>query len=171
MRQILRSRIAEISAEQRALASRKIFAEVAALPEFTEARVMALYAALSDEPQSREFIAEWSGRKRIVLPRVEGDAMHFYDYHPEQMTSGSFGIDEPQGERCCPPEEIDFMVVPGVGFTPDGKRMGRGKGFYDKYLSQASFRAFTVGVCFKAQIEAELPTEEFDRVVDRVVAE
>lgn len=170
MRQMLRSRISEISTEQREVASREIFSEIATLPAFRKAQVVALYAALHDEPQSREFIAEWYGRKRIVLPRVEGDVMRFYDYSPEHMISGSFGIDEPQGPIACPPEEIDFMVVPGVGFTIEGGRMGRGKGFYDRYLSQPLFRAFTVGVCFKAQIAESLPSEPHDKGLDLVVA-
>lgn len=170
LRQLLRSRISEVSDERRELASREIFAEVATLPAFRGAQVVALYAALRDEPQSRAFIAEWYGRKRIVLPRVEGDVMRFYDYSPEWMEAGSFGIEEPQGSTACLPEEIDFMVVPGVGFTLDGERMGRGKGFYDKYLSQPAFRAFTVGVCLKEQIVEKLPTAPHDRTMDVVIA-
>lgn len=169
-RAILRSRVAQIPVEERVRSSREIFAEVAALSAFQQAQVVALYAALPDEPQSGEFIAEWCGRKRIVLPRVEGEIMRFYDYSPEAMASGSFGIDEPQGECPCSAEEIDFMVVPGVGFTAEGYRMGRGKGFYDRYLSQSGFRATTVGVCFKDQLMDELPLEPHDRVLDFVVA-
>ena len=168
-RAILRSRVAEIPFDERVRSSREIFAKVAALPSFQQAQVVALYAALPDEPQSGEFIAEWCGRKRIVLPRVEGEIMRFYDYSPEMMASGSFGIDEPQGECPCPAETIDFMAVPGVGFTAEGYRMGRGKGFYDRYLSQPDFRATTVGVCFKAQIMEELPLEPHDRSLDFVV--
>ena len=169
MRRLLRSRIAEIPHEQRSVASREIFAKVASLPTFQEAQVVALFAALPDEPQSREFIAEWYGRKRIVLPRVEGEIMQFYDYSPEQTHSGSFGSDEPQGSLPCPPEDIDFMIIPGVGFTTDGSRMGRGKGFYDKYLSQPAFRAATVGICFKEQIADSLPADSHDKRVDAVI--
>ena len=122
VRRLLRSRIAEIPHEQRSVASREIFAKIALLPTFREAQVVALYAALPDEPQSREFIAEWHGRKRIVLPRVEGNIMQFYDYSPEQMHSGAFGINEPQSSVPCPPEDIDIMIVPGVGFTANGSR-------------------------------------------------
>ena len=170
MRQRLRSRIGFLSAERREVASQEIFAEIALLPEFTKSRVIALYSALPDEPQSTAFISEWYKHKRIVLPRVEGDIMQFYDYNPEQMTPGSFGINEPLGKTPCPPEQIDLMIVPGVGFTTDGKRMGRGKGFYDKYLAQSGFRASTIGVCFKVQIVDNLPVEKFDREVDKVIA-
>ncbi len=165
----VRRHIAALTEEQREQASHRIFEQVAALHDFAEAQVVALYATLPDEPHSQEHIAKWHGRKRIVLPRVEGDVMHFYDYSPESMRSGAFGIAEPQGSEPCPPEDIDLMVVPGVAFTTDGKRMGRGKGFYDKYMSQAGFRAHTVGVCFHVQLVEYIPTDPHDRCVERVI--
>lgn len=165
----VRHRIASLSEEQREQASHLIFEQVASLPDFVGARVVALFSSLPDEPCSQQFLQEWHGRKRIVLPRVEGDVMNFYDYSPKQMQSGAFGIDEPQGDTPCPPEDIELMVVPGVAFTLDGKRMGRGKGFYDKYLSQSGFRATTVGVCFAVQMVDALPDEPHDQRVDIVV--
>ena len=165
----VRHRIASLSEEQREQASHHIFEQVASLPDFVGARVVALFSSLPDEPCSQQFLQEWHGRKRIVLPRVEGDVMNFYDYSPKQMQSGAFGIDEPQGDTPCPPEDIELMVVPGVAFTLDGKRMGRGKGFYDKYLSQSGFLATTVGVCFAVQMVDNLPDEPHDQRVDIVV--
>ena len=170
IRRTVRNRITLLSEQQRIEASQRIFAEVATLPAFERAKVVALFASLPDEPQSRQFIDEWYGRKRIVLPRCEGEVMNFYDYSPEVMQSGSFGINEPQGAESCQPSEIDFMVVPGVAFTADGRRLGRGKGFYDRYLSQNGFAAITVGVCFREQVVDEIPSEPHDRVVESVIA-
>ena len=83
-----------------------------------------------------------------------------------------FGIAEPEpGARTCPPGEIDLVVVPGVAFTAGGVRLGRGKGYYDRYLSQAEFRGVTVGVCYAHQLVGELPSEPHDVAVDCVVAE
>ena len=104
--------------------------------------MVALFASLKDEPLTAPALERWSRSKRIVLPRVEGDIMRFYDYDPASMNdSGSFGISEPEATALCRPEEIDFIIVPGVAFTAAGMRLGRGKGFYDKYLSQPGFRA------------------------------
>lgn len=169
LRHNIRRRIASLTEEQRSAASRNIFEQVASLPEFIEAEVVALYASLPDEPCTAHFIAEWHGSKRIVLPRIEGEQMHFHDYSPEDLRSGAFGIQEPQESPRCRPEEIDFMVVPGVAFTRDGWRMGRGKGFYDRYLSQVGFRAHTVGVCFREQLAESLPTEPHDMRVERLI--
>ena len=62
-----------------------------------------------------------------------------------------------------------MMVVPGVAFTAAGERMGRGKGYYDRYLSREGFRAYSVGVCFGCQMCEELPTEPHDRRMDEVI--
>lgn len=170
LRHIVRSRIATLSQSQRQQASQQIFSAVESLSAFAEAGVVALFASLPDEPQSQKFIEKWHGRKRIVLPRIEGDEMHFFDYAPEKMLAGEFGIAEPQGDISCAPEEIDLMVMPGVAFTSTGSRMGRGKGFYDRYLSLNGFRATTVGVCFKEQLVEQIPTETHDKPADYIIA-
>ena len=130
-----------LSSEQREELSARIFNEAERLPAFARAKVVALFASLKDEPLTAPALERWSRSKRIVLPRVEGDIMRFYDYDPASMNdSGSFGISEPEATALCRPEEIDFIIVPGVAFTAAGMRLGRGKGFYDKYLSQPGFR-------------------------------
>lgn len=86
--------------------------------------MVALFASLKDEPLTAPALERWSRSKRIVLPRVEGDIMRFYDYDPASMNdSGSFGISEPEATALCRPEEIDFIIVPGVAFTAAGMRL------------------------------------------------
>lgn len=134
------------------------------------ARVVALFSPLRDEPQIASLVKELSLTHLVALPRVEGDVMQFYCYSCDAMQSGAFGIEEPVGTSIVNPWEIDLMVVPGVAFTLDGKRMGRGKGYYDKYMSNEGFRAYKVGVCYAAQIVDELPQEPHDIKMDCVVA-
>lgn len=158
-----------LSSEQREELSARIFHEAERLPAFARAKVVALFASLKDEPLTAPALERWSRSKRIVLPRVEGDIMRFYDYDPASMNdSGSFGISEPESTALCRPEEIDFIIVPGVAFTAAGMRLGRGKGFYDKYLSQPGFRAFKAGVCYPHQVVEELPADPFDVPVDHL---
>ena len=158
-----------LSSEQREELSARIFNEAERLPAFARAKVVALFASLKDEPLTAPALERWSRSKRIVLPRVEGDIMRFYDYDPASMNdSGSFGISEPEATALCRPEEIDFIIVPGVAFTAAGMRLGRGKGFYDKYLSQPGFRAFKAGVCYPHQVVEELPADPFDVPVDHL---
>lgn len=171
VRREVRSRIKQLSAEQKMSASRKIFENVEQLEAFVEARCIALYAALPDEVPTSEVIARWhSEGRRVVLPRVEGDVMRFYDYAPEALQSGYQGIDEPMGDVECPAEDIDLIIVPARAFTQSGVRLGRGGGFYDKYMSLQGFRAHKTGVAFECQIFDGLPFDSHDIKVDEVVS-
>jgi 5-formyltetrahydrofolate cyclo-ligase len=124
-----------------------------------------------DEVPTMEVLERWREMgKRVVIPRVEGDIMRYYDYHPDRMREGAFGIMEPVGDVEVPPSVIDLMIVPARAFTRRGERLGRGGGFYDKYMSLDGFRAHKVGICFECQIFDELPTAEHDVLVDEVVA-
>ena len=136
--------------------------------EFRRPSMVALFAPLADEIQLLPLVEKLSCR--VVLPRVEGDDMEFYDYDSRAMQIGSFGIVEPQGVEPVEAEQIDLMVVPGVAFTAAGDRLGRGKGYYDRYLSREGFRAFCVGVCYEHQVVESLPVEPHDKAMDEVVS-
>ena len=168
----MRQRNRTLTNEARLCASRIIFRQVENLERFAAVEVVGLYCALPDEPPTAEVIDRWRGLgKRVVVPRVEGDRMRFFDYNPATQVVGSFGIEEPGAEAVlCRPEEIELMVVPGVAFTAAGDRMGRGRGYYDKYLAQREFNAPTVGVCYRHQLVDALPTEPHDIRLDRVIA-
>jgi 5-formyltetrahydrofolate cyclo-ligase len=74
-------------------------------------------------------------------------------------------------ERIVPPEEIDLILVPGLAFTRDGQRLGRGGGFYDRYLASLPPRAMKLGICFQCQMLESLPSEEHDQRVHAIVTE
>lgn len=166
----VRSAISALSKGERHAQSVQIFNHIASLDEVQQAKVIALFASLDDEPQTADLIEQLSRHKRIVLPRIEGDKMEFYDIS-EGLSVGAFNILEPQCSTPIEPSQIDVMVVPGVAFTRRGERCGRGKGFYDKYLSRNGFRALTVGACYPCQIVEVLPCEEHDVVMDMVISE
>ena len=165
MRQLNRA----LDSRQRLRASAAILSAVERLPEFRAARTVAVFAALPDEPATDEVLARWASTRRVVLPRVEGDAMRFYACRPDALVFGAFGILEPQGERPCPAGEIDLVVCPGVAFTADGRRLGRGRGYYDRDLGDPAFRGFRVGVCYAHQLVDDLPVEPHDVRMDRVI--
>ena len=168
IRRSVRAEIKNLSLEERESLSAQIFNKIEAMPEVQSASVVALFASLHDEPQTANIIEKLSREKRIVLPRIKGEEMDFYDM-AEGLCEGAFGIMEPTATTPIEPSEIDLMIVPGVAFTRDGARLGRGKGFYDKYLASEGFRAYTIGVCYPCQVLDELPTEPHDRTLDRVV--
>ena len=170
LRKEIRAEIAKLSIEEKQSLSTQIFSKIATLSKLEEASVVALFVSLSDEPQTATFIEQLLQKnKRVVIPRIEGDEMNFYDIS-EGVEKGAFDIMEPTAKTPVEPSEIDVMIVPGVAFTIEGARCGRGKGFYDKYLSRKGFGAHTIGVCYPCQIVENLPTEEHDRMLDCVIS-
>ena len=91
-------------------------------------------------------------------------------------------LSDDEDEYLKPPREnalktggLDMIVVPGLGFSPQGDRIGRGKGFYDNYIQRCeeenNKKPHLVALAFRAQICEEIPTSELDRRVDRIVYE
>ena len=169
LRRAVRARLAQIGAEESLLRSNAIAVEVERHIAVSGAKVVALFSPLADEPQLWPLIERLSARVLVVLPRVEGDVMNFFHYDTEAMAVGAYGINEPQKGVPVLPCEIGAMVVPGVVFTADGMRMGRGKGYYDRYLSQNGLKALKVGVCYKEQIVDDIPAEPHDVKMDVVI--
>ncbi len=169
LRKEMRARNRAMAPEDRQRASEELRCKIEAMEEFQKARTVALFSALPDEPDTSEALCRWSKERVVLVPRVEGEVMHFHRYDPATMRDGSFGILEPQQEEIADPKTVDLIVVPGVAFTLQGDRMGRGKGFYDKYLVQLRPDAVKVGVCYAHQLVEELPVEPHDVKLDRVL--
>ena len=171
LRREMKRRNRAMTPGERAAAAGRIFRRVGELPAFGAARCVAMFCSLPDEPPTGGALAQWSREKRIVVPRVAGEEMEFFDYDPATLVAGAFGIAEPGAEAVpCDASEIDLIVVPGVAFTAAGERMGRGRGYYDRYLSQPGMHAVKVGVCFAHQLVGELPVEPHDVRMDAVCA-
>jgi 5-formyltetrahydrofolate cyclo-ligase len=145
---------------------------LAALPSFQAAKTIALYAAQSFEVSTD---ALWRP-VRICFPRVNPGSrvlsMHWVKSASELVPRGKLQLREPpEGAPEISPEEIDFWVVPGVGFTPRGDRLGRGAGYYDATLARARSEAAKIGITFACCVVQRLPLEPHDLRVDRVVTE
>ncbi len=142
------------------------------MPDKQPAGCAAAFMPMPDEIDTlplvdRLLAAGW----KVVIPKVEGDQMEFYPYSTESLSCGAWGILEPELPAApVSASEIDVMIVPGRAFTQAGDRLGRGKGFYDRYMSRDGFRARKIGVCFKCQLVEVLPTEPHDMKVDEVVS-
>ena len=172
LRAEVRRRIKLIPNEAKESAAEAIFTKIEATKAFTEAKCVALFVAMWDEVPTTAVLERWRMMgKRVVVPRVEGDVMRFYDYNPEQMTTGAFGIEEPTSDTEIPAEALDLMIVPARAFTREGLRLGRGGGFYDKYMSLEGFRAYKIGIAYECQIFDSLPHAPHDIAVDVVITE
>lgn len=142
--------------------SRRIFSQVVQLPEYREASVIYAYMDYNREVMTREFIEKaWREGKRVAVPRVVGQDMIFYLLESfDQLEEGYYGIPEPVSGVLADTAEA-LMIVPGVAFDEQRRRIGYGGGFYDRYLSRHR-RHTTVAVAFEFQIFQELPAEPTD---------
>ena len=115
-----------------------------------------------------------SKSKKKIVPKIFGKELKFFyikDLYKDTKKN-KYGILEPNEYACeVSIDLLDALIVPGLAFTVDGKRLGYGGGYYDKLLSMKSFKAFAIGFCFKFQIIKDLPTEIHDRKVDYIITD
>ena len=135
-----------------------------------QARTVALFAPLPDEPDLLELMSNDS--KRFVFPRMATHGLSWHQAHSEaalRPVGGQRMLREPVEIQEVRAGEIDLMIVPGVAFTLSGARLGRGGGYYDRALTELSQGTVSVGVCFECQILPALPMEAHDQAVSRVI--
>jgi 5-formyltetrahydrofolate cyclo-ligase len=164
---------ARLTQEERQVASRRIAERVADLPGFREARTVALYSPLGTEVDAIELARRLLGRARAVFPRsVPGERrLVFARCDVGELVRGPLGAREPPADAPeIDLEEIDCVVMPGVAFSLDGLRLGRGGGYYDATL-RAMPQAMRVGVAFDVQLVPSLPREAHDAPLDAIVTE
>lgn len=128
-----------------------------------------VYLGFSDEPDLNELIVHLQSIPsiKLALPKVNKDQMEFFLFTQETvLQQNKWGINEPQetGEPVVP----DIILIPGIAFSHTGKRLGRGLGYFDRYLENSS--AQKLGVCFDFQVVKDLPTQPHDQDMDIIIA-
>ena len=156
------------SKEQLLEQSEQILDKLEGHPDFIKAKRVMLYSALPDEVQTQAFLEKWHLKKTIILPTVVGDDIIPVEYGKDTAFAvGDFNIMEPQNEPYT--GGFDLIIVPGVAFDRKGHRIGRGRGYYDRFLSQ-HLDVKRIGICFDFQLVDEVPTEPFDILMDEVIS-
>lgn len=171
-RRQVRESVRAMSEHDRAEESHALRERLLALPLWQNATSVMCFAPLLDEPNIAPLIEEaLASRKRVALPRFEQQTGR---YAPacitarSQLVAGAFGALEPAAE--CPAltlNPLDLILVPGVAFDFAGRRLGRGKGFYDRLLAEVP--GHRCGVAFDRQLVARLPEEPHDMRVDSIL--
>ena len=148
--------------------SKKILAKLEQHPDFVKAEKVMLYSALPDEVQTQAFLEKWHLKKQIILPTVVGaDIIPVAFIADTNFAVGDFNILEPQNEPYT--GDFDLIIVPGVAFDYMGNRLGRGRGYYDRFLCQ-HLDVKRIGICFDFQMVDEVPAEPFDIRMDEVIS-
>ena len=175
-REEIARRLARLSPEARRDASACIRRRIADLPEFRRAATVLLFLSIADEADTFPLIADaLAAGKAVAVPKVDArrrrmDACVLRD-PARGLAPGPFGILEPRTAEIVEPAAIDFVLVPARGFDREGNRLGRGGGYYDRYMAGPGFRAVRCGIAFAAQVLDHLPHAPHDLPVDLLVTE
>jgi 5-formyltetrahydrofolate cyclo-ligase len=151
--------------------SERVARRVFDLPAYRRARCVLTYAAFGSEVGTDAITARVLAEgKRLVLPRVtpEGLVLHRVDDLKADLVAGVWGIPEPDPERpVVAPGEVDLFLLPGVAFDSRGRRLGYGRGYFDRTLAEA--RGEKAALAFDGQVVEQVPAGPADVPMDWVV--
>ena len=152
------------------LVSQKINNRLKQIEVFRSAKKIACYYPIGSEVKTLDIMQELLGDgKEIFLPKVEGENLSFRKITGlDDLEKGSFDIMEPK-ENCPKTEDVEVVLVPTVGITKKGIRLGYGHGFYDRYLSTS--KAKTISLTYSKQVVNSIPFSEKDIKIDWIVTE
>ena len=159
--------------DARAEKSARLCTAIAESPAWRDASTVAIFAPQPHEPDVELLWMHGDG-KTFAYPRVTEDRLDLFRVTSlHELAPGAFGVREPRAEigHAVAPETLDLILVPGVAFTADGARLGRGGGFYDRLLAWLAPRTCKIGVCFDSQLLPEMPVEPHDQHVDFIATE
>ena len=148
------------------------------LPEYKAAGTVLFYVSFRSEVATRRMIEDaLKEGKRVLVPKVDRRAHRLKLFGikdvANDLEAGYMGIYEPvegpEGE--ADPATVDMVVMPGVGFDDTGRRLGYGGGYYDRLIEKLRPGVSLVALAFDIQVVGEIPCEEHDKKVDRIITE
>jgi 5-formyltetrahydrofolate cyclo-ligase len=156
-----------ISDEQKQLEAITVFKKIELMPEFKTANTILIYWATSDELPTQTTIGSWCKEKQMLLPAIEGNRLVLKRYLPEgKLIQKNLGIWEPDMTEEYK-GKIDLVIVPGVAFDKGKNRLGRGKGYYDRFFKK--HMPVKIGVGFDFQLISLVPVSKHDIPMDKIV--
>lgn len=161
IRKSVRAKLAAMSLEDRVIKNAAITARFLSSPEYKSARTIFFYFSTEEEADTRASIRHaLVDGKQVFLPRTEGDDMCFVPYvmGDKLELNPTYCVEEPVGEATA--ILPDLVVIPLIAFDKDKHRLGRGKGYYDRFLK--GFTGTGVALAFSEQECDRVPMEEFD---------
>ena len=167
----------QIREQKRAMTEEQIVAASSRLgelflncPQYKQAQTIYGYLPYNQEVRTVAMLERaLADGKRVAVPKCYGDEMKFIWMEDlTKVEKGYANIPEPIADEPVADDKTALVLMPGMAFTKDGKRMGYGGGFYDKFLA-AEPNHPTVALCYDFQMVEDLPTEDYDIPVDCVL--
>ncbi|WP_158222604.1 5-formyltetrahydrofolate cyclo-ligase [Rhodopirellula sp. MGV] len=173
------ARQARQSQQERDRLSEAICARLHDLEAFRQARRVLWYVGARDEVATRAAItSSLTADQSVAVPYCVGDDLRLFDLQStDELVRGAFGIEEPaeqlrvDSDRNVTPEQVDFVIVPGLAFDLAGGRLGYGRGYYDRTLERLREGTLRVALAFECQIFDRVPMEPHDIRMDLILTE
>ncbi len=145
-------------------------------PEYRAADVIMIYLPLATEVDAQQLAQQaWADLKRVAAARVSWDQRRMFPVEVSSLTGrfeeDSYGVREATEGMPIPINEVDLVVVPGLAYDHKGNRLGRGRGFYDRFLVHPDFRGVSCGVAFEEQVLDDVPVAENDVPIQMLVTD
>ena len=145
-------------------------------PEYRHAEIIMVFLSLPTEIDTTPLaLRAWRDRKRVLAPRVSFEQRRILPIEigslSDDLLESPLGIREPAKGVPIPTANIDLVIVPGLGFDHGGYRIGRGRGFYDRFLGHSDWKGTSCGFAFEAQVVDQVPVMEHDMKVDMLVTD
>lgn len=144
--------------------------------EYVKAEVIMVYLALPMEVDTSSVVLRaWQDRKRVLAPKVSWNQRRMLPLEIRSLTDdlmvSNMGIREPVSGTPFPIRHIDLVIVPGLAFDEFGNRLGRGRGFYDRFLAHPEFEGVSCGMAFQTQVVTNVPVGPLDQGIDMLVTD
>jgi 5-formyltetrahydrofolate cyclo-ligase len=177
LREKVRRKVAVLTVEEKAEASKKVFLSVTALPAYQQAKSCMFYASTSNEVDTFSLMEDALGKdKQVWVPWCEVKTVTIIPVRirnvKRELSVGAYGIyspDEPTHKEVPADFRPEIVFVPGAVFDTRGNRLGRGLGYYDKFLSRLPKETLKIGLAFECQMSDEVPIENFDVPLNKVI--
>ncbi|XP_078699299.1 5-formyltetrahydrofolate cyclo-ligase-like isoform X2 [Branchiostoma floridae x Branchiostoma belcheri] len=183
LRKEIKARLAAMTEEEKYRQSQLIAQKLISNPKYQASKQVSLYLSFSNEVCTEGILRHiFQNGKRVFIPRYVGDKMDMLrlysqeDYDSLPLTKWKIKQppdDDNTREEAFATGGLDLIIMPGLGFTAEGLRLGRGKGYYDSYLKKCAMlpsgRPYTIALAFREQMCEHIPVSEHDMTVDEVL--
>lgn len=176
LRQRIRKTLAAIPAEELDTRSLRACHRLFEQPEYIKSEVIMVFLSLPAEIDTSPLVLRaWQDRKRILAPKVSWSQRRMTPVEirslADDLAVSQEGIREPVSGIPFPVAMVDLVIVPGLGFDEFGRRLGRGRGFYDRFLAHPELCGTHCGLAFESQMTSTVPVGPLDRGVGMLVTD
>ena len=182
VRKELRAKLKLLTNEEKIQQSHIITKKLLSMDVYKNSKSLSVYLNMPSEVYTNDILTDiFNNNKKCFVPHYIGDEMNMVllknqeDYDSLPLTSWNIKQPADDEKRICALEGdgLDLIIVPALGFTKEGLRLGRGKGYYDnyfrKYQSVFNRKLVTIGLAYTCQVLDDIPTDELDVKLDHVL--